>query len=243
MTPGPDPRDTPLTDDIGLHHLGEDTTGFGRLELRTIRDGFLRPAEMLTAYMAHGPTGGWRYARPLRFYLSLCGILMLQLFLMGGTTIMLTSFPPELLDPLIAQSGKTRDAFLGDVDNWMSLVLVPISAIFYALVSAPLLRWWDPDHLGWRKAFRATFHYLNVWTLPLVPIGFLNYIPETAGLMGLLMVILSFVAFLRTGKGRWYRTRLGGFGKAAVITLATFTIALVAYIPIIAIGLAGGLYA
>ena len=210
------------------------------MELRTARDALLKPAEMLSGYMAYGPTAGRRYSRPLRFYLSLCGILMLQLFLMGGTTIMLTSFPPELLDSLADRSGKTRDAFLGDVDNWMSLVLVPISAMFYALVSAPLLRWWDPDDLGWRKAFRATFHYLNVWTLPMVPIGFLNYIPETAGPMWVLIVVLSFAAFLRAGKGRWYRTRAGGVAKAALITLVTFVAALVAYVPIIAIGFLGG---
>ena len=82
-----------------------------------------------------------------------------------------------------------------------------------------------------------------VWTLPMVPIGFLNYLPQTVGPMAVLMVVLSFAAFLRPGKGRWYRTRLGGFGKATVITLTSFIVSLIAYIPIIAIGLAGGLFA
>ncbi|MDO1558084.1 hypothetical protein Q0812_01405 [Brevundimonas sp. 2R-24] len=224
----------------GLDHLSEDTTGFGRRELRTVRDAFVRPAAMLEAYMNLGPTGGGEYARPLRFYFTLCGILMLQLFLMGGATLMLGQLGSEVLDPLIARSGKSRDVFLSDADNWMSLVLVPINAVLYALASAPLLRWWDPENLGWRRAFRGTFHYLNVWTLPFVPIGFLAYMPATAGWMSLVMVILSFIAFLRIGKGRWYRSTLGGVVKAAVLTLATFLAALVAYLPTTAIGLLGG---
>ena len=44
--------------------------------------------------MTLGPTGGGAYARPLRFYVALCGILMLQLFLMGGTELWLNALPP-----------------------------------------------------------------------------------------------------------------------------------------------------
>jgi hypothetical protein len=232
----------PPEDDTGLHHLSEDTTGFGRRELRTAKDVIVRPAAMLHAYMSGGPTGGGVYDRPLRFYLSLCGILMLQLFLMGGTTLMLGGLPPDALDPLIEQSGKSRDAFLNDADGWMSLVLVPINAVFYALISAPLIRWWDPADLGWRKSFRATFHYLNVWTLPFVPIGFLAYVPSTGAWMTLLMVALSFVAFFRIGHGRWYTTRVGGFCKAAVITVATLLASFLATFPVMAIGMAAGLW-
>jgi hypothetical protein len=232
-----------VRDESGLHHLSEDATGFGRRELRTISDALVRPAAMLESYLTLGASGGGLYARPLRFYLSLCGLLMLQLFLMGGTTLMLAGLPPESLDPLIAQSGKSRDAFLGDADNWMSLVLVPINAVFFAIVSAPLLRWWDPADLGWRKAFRAAFHYMNVWTLPFVPLGFLAYMPATTLWASLLMVVLSFVAFLRVGRGRWYRTLLGGVAKAAVMTLATFLATFIATFPVWAIGLAGGFWA
>jgi acyl-CoA synthetase (AMP-forming)/AMP-acid ligase II len=232
--------DRSKADDSGLHHLSEDTTGFGQRELRTVRDAFARPAAMLEAYMTRGPTGGGEYARPLRFYLTLCGILMLQLFLMGGTKMVLAGLPPEVIDPLVAQSGKSRELFLSDADNWMSLVLVPINAVFYALVSAPLLRWWDHEDLGWRRAFRGTFHYLNVWTLPFVPIGFLAYVPATMGWMTVVMIVLSFVAFLRIGKGRWYRSTLGGVLKAVVITTVTFLGTGVAYVPVMAIGLLGG---
>jgi hypothetical protein len=241
MTQSPDqPKPSADKPDSGLHHLSEDTTGWGERELRTLKDAFLRPAAMLEAYMTRGASGGGLYARPLRFYLSLCGILMLQLFLMGGTTLMLSGLPPEALDPLIARSGKSRDAFLSDADNWMSLVLVPLNALFYALFSAPLLRWWDIEDIGWRKGFRATFHYLNVWTLPIVPIGFLAYLPATAGWMSLAMIAVSFVAFMRIGKDRWYGSPAAGLLKAAVITLASFIGTLVAMVPIMAIGVAGG---
>ncbi len=243
MTETPDtPRSPSREPEAGLHHLSEDATGFGQRELRTLRDAFVKPSAMLDAYMALGPSGGGVYARPLRFYLTLCGVLMLQLFLMGGTTIMLAGLPPEALDPLIAQSGKSRDAFLADADNWMSLVLVPLNALFYALVSAPLLRWWDAADLGWRKSFRATFHYLNVWTLPFIPIGFLAYMPSTAVWSSLGMLILGFIAFLRVGKGRWYRTLPGGLVKAAVITFVTFIASLIATFPLMAVGLAGGFW-
>jgi hypothetical protein len=104
---------------------------------------------------------------------------------------------------------------MADADGWMSLVLVPINSVLYALCSAPLLRWWDPENLGWRKAFRATFHYLNVWTIPIVPIGFLAYMPSTAPWLSLLMVTMSFVAFMRAGRGRWYRSPVVGVVKAA----------------------------
>lgn len=240
--PNTEPKPRAEDDGRGLHHLAEDSVGFGERELKTVRDAFVRPAVMLEAYMRMGPSGGGAYARPLRFYLSLCGILMLQLFLMGGTTFMLAGLSPEVLDPLIAQSGKSRDLFLSDADNWMSLVLVPINAVFYALVSAPLLRWWDAEDLGWRRAFRGTFHYLNVWTLPFVPIGFLAYMPSTAIWMTVVMVALSFVAFLRVGRGRWYRSTVGGVLKAAVITIATLLGTVLATLPIMAIGAAGGIW-
>ena len=232
---GDDPR--------GLNDLGEDTTGFGQLELRTVKDSLLRPAVVLEAYMTRGPTGGGQYARPMRLYLTLCGILMLQLFVMGGTTMMLSGLTPEVIDPLIASSGKSAEGFLSDADNWMSLVLVPITAAFYALVAAPLLRWWDPQDLGWRKAFRATFHCLNVWTIPFLPIGFLVYLPQFALWMTPLMVALGVVAFLRAGKGRWYESPLAGLGKAVAINVALLLASIIASLPVMAIGIAGGLWA
>lgn len=226
--------------DRGLNHLSEDAIGFGKAEWNTLRDAIIRPRDVLEAYMTGGPSGGGVYARPLKLYLALCGILMLQLFVMGGSALWLGTLSPEILDPLIEQSGKSRDAFMAHADNWMSLFLVPLNSLLYALFSAPLLRWWDSENLGWRRAFRATFHYLNVWTIPIVPFGLLAYTPATMGWFTVLMTVLGFVAFLRAGRGRWYHSAGGGFVKAAVITLASFLASTLATVPLIAIGLAGG---
>ncbi len=243
MSPPPPETSQPTGDarpDRGISEFGEDATGFGTLELRTAWHTLIRPAAVLEAYMTGGPTGHGLYARPLRLYLALCGILMLMLFLMGGSTIMLAGLPPELIQPLIDQSGKSRDAFMGDADNWMTLVLVPITAVFYALCSAPLLRWWDPDHLGWRKSFRATFLFLNAWTIPILPIGWLGYHPAFAGWSMIIFTIVSVVAFLRAGRGRWYRSMPIGVAKALLLTLVTMIGGGLAFVPIMAIGLIGG---
>jgi hypothetical protein len=224
-----------------LSDIGEDAIGFGQLELRTVKDCLLRPAAVLQAYMVGGPTGGGDYARPMRLFLTLCGILMLQIFLMGGTSTMLEGLPPEEIDPLLEAAGKSRDAFMADADSWMSLVLVPITAGFYAVFSAPLLRWWDKEDLGWRRSFRATFHFLNVWTIPFVPLGFLAYHPASLGWSMLVMTAFAFAAFLRVGKGRWYESPLAGFGKATLITLFNLISTFFASVPIMAIGVAGGI--
>ena len=105
----------------GLHDLGEDATGFGRVELRTVWGMLARPAVVLDAYMTGGPTGHGEYTRPLRLYLALCGVMMVILFLIGGSgEVMLSDIPEEALAPLLEAAGKSRDAFFADADGWMS---------------------------------------------------------------------------------------------------------------------------
>jgi hypothetical protein len=228
----------------GLNDLSDDALGFGALELRTARDVVLRPREVLEAWMTQGPTGGGQYARPLRLYLALNAILMLILFLQGGTAIMLAGVPPEMIDPLIAASGKSRDAFMGDADNWMSLVLVPLLSVFYALAATPLLRWWDPEDLGWRRGFRAAFGYLNALTVPLLPFAWWMYdagLGQTIGTAALF--VIAVVAFMRMGAGRWYSTPLFGLAKAIGLWLAIQVIGAIGYVPLFAIGLLAGRFA
>jgi hypothetical protein len=204
----------------------------------------LRPREVLEAWMTQGPTGGGQYARPLRLYLALNAILMLILFLQGGTAIMLAGVPPEMIDPLIAASGKSRDAFMGDADNWMSLVLVPLLSVFYALAATPLLRWWDPEDLGWRRGFRAAFGYLNALTVPLLPFAWWMYdagLGQTIGTAALF--VIAVVAFMRMGAGRWYSTPLFGLAKAIGLWLAIQVIGAIGYVPLFAIGLLAGRFA
>jgi hypothetical protein len=228
----------------GLNDLSDDALGFGALELRTARDVVLRPREVLEAWMTQGPTGGGQYARPLRLYLALNAILMLILFLQGGTAIMLAGVPPEMIDPLIAASGKSRDAFMGDADNWMSLILVPLLSVFYALAATPLLRWWDPEDLGWRRGFRAAFGYLNALTVPLLPFAWWMYdagLGQTIGTAALF--VIAVVAFMRMGAGRWYSTPLFGLAKAIGLWLAIQVIGAIGYVPLFAIGLLAGRFA
>ena len=100
--PAPEPRAAALSD------LSDDTLGFGGRELVTARDVVLRPREVLEAWMKQGPSGGGRYARPLRLYLALNAILMLILFLHGGSETMLGAMGVDvsMLQPVIEASAR-----------------------------------------------------------------------------------------------------------------------------------------
>lgn len=233
--PAPEPKAA------GLNDLSEDALGFGGRELRTARDVVLRPRAVLEAWMTAGPSGGGLYARPLRLYLALNAILMLILFLQGGAAFVLQDMPESVMQPLIADSGKSRDAFMADADGWMTLVMVPLLSLFYALVAAPLLRWWDPDRLGWRRGFRAAFAYLCAWTVPMLPIAWWGFNRDAAGLaVSVAIFVLGVVAFMRMGKGRWWARPAAGLGKALLLSVALYLAGMIGYVPLLAIGLAAG---
>ena len=201
--------------------LSEDALGFGGAEVRTARDLLVRPRLVLQAWMIEGPTGGGRYAKPLKLYLALNAILMLIVFLRGGLSFYLEGMPADVLNPLLQEAGKSRDAFMSDADGWMSLVAVPIMAPLYALAAMPLFRLWDAEDLGLRCGFRAAFAYLNAWTVPMLPLSWFVFGTGPAALIAsLLMAVLGFAAFLRMGRGRWYRGVLPGVGKALILFAA-----------------------
>ena len=194
--------------------------------------------------MIEGPTGGGLYAKPLKLYLTLNAILMLVLFLRGGFGYLLEGLPAEVLTPLLERTGKSQDAFIADADGWMAFVTVPILAPLYALAALPLLRWWDAEDLGWRRGFRASFAYLNAWTAPILPLSWFAYgTGPAAAICGLLMVVLGFVAFLRMGRGRWYRGVLPGLGKAAVLFVAIYLAGALGMVVVTAVGVFAGLAA
>ncbi|ADL02618.1 hypothetical protein MMB232_03222 [Brevundimonas subvibrioides] len=220
--------------------LAEDVLGFGGRELVTARDVLLRPRTVLAAWMEQGPEGGGFYSRPLRLYLGLNAILMLVLFLQGGAGFLLDDLPPELMTSLLEQSGKSRDAFVGDADGWMTLVMVPLLSLFYALASAPLLRLWDPDDLGWRRGFRAAFAWLCAWTVPMLPIAWWGFGRGTmAAIVAAAIFLLGLVAFVRMGQGRWFRSRLVGVGKALLLMIAVQIAGMVGGALVVAIGVLG----
>lgn len=244
MTEPHDPapaRQAPPARAGALNDLSEDTLGFGVRELVTARDLLLRPRGVLEAWMTEGPSGGGRYARPLRLYLVLNAILMLVLFLRGGTALMVSGVPESYLQPLIEASGKSRDAFLADADGWMTLVLVPLVAFAYACVAAPLLRWWDPEDLGWRRGFRAAFAYLCAWTVPILPLAWWSFSTgPVAPALAVVLIVVGMAAFLRMGGGRWWRSPAAGFGKAVALSLAMWFAGTVGLLPVLSIGLLAG---
>jgi hypothetical protein len=220
----------------------EDMLGFGGVEVRTARDLLVRPRLVLQAWMIEGPTGGGVYAKPLKLYLALNAILMLFIFLRGGLSFYLEGVPAEIMGPLLQEAGKSREAFLADADGWMSLVTVPIMAPFYALAAMPLFRLWDAEDLGLRRGFRASFAYLNAWTVPMLPLAwFMFSTGPLATACSLIMIVLGFVAFMRMGRGRWYRGVLPGLGKALILVGAIGLSSVVSTSIVMVIGLVAGL--
>lgn len=230
------------SEESGLHHLAEDAMGFGMLEVRTAWAMLVRPRRSLELYMTLGPTAGGALARPLRLYLALNAIMMLIMFLFGGMEGMFQGIPPEGMQALADNAGKTPEEFVADADGWMSLAMVPISSAIYALILTPFLRWWDPDDLGWRKGFRATFVYLNVLTVPFLPLTLLMYDPRLMGWAMLFFAGLTFYGFLRTGRGRWFSNWVVGVLKALVLCLVIVAGQFLSAIPMLLIGFAGGTY-
>ncbi|MDZ4363247.1 hypothetical protein [Brevundimonas sp.] len=230
------------SDDNGLHHLAQDAIGFGMLEVRTAWAMLVRPRQSLELYMTLGPTAGGTLARPLRLYLALNAIMMLIMFFFGGMEGMFQGIPPEGMQALADNAGKTPEEFLADADGWMSLAMVPLSSAIYALILTPFLRWWDPEKLGWRKGFRATFVYLNVLTVPFVPLTLMMFDNRLLGSAMLIFVALTFFGFLRTGQGRWFSNWAVGALKAVVLGLVIVVAQFLSAIPMLLIGFLGGTY-
>ena len=223
--------------------LAEDFLGFGRRELATVKDLLVRPSKVLTAWMEQGPEGGGLYSRPLRLYLALNAILMLLLFLRGGAGFVFDSLPSEIMDPLLERTGKSKDAFIADAEGWMTLVMVPIMSAFYALAATPLLRWWDKEDLGWRRGFRASFAWLNAWTVPMMPIAWWSYgNGPLQAFMGILIGLLGMVGFVRMGRGRWYKSTAGGIGKSIVLIIVVGIFSQIGGVLVGAIGVLGGVF-
>ncbi|MGQ3067987.1 MAG: hypothetical protein ACT6TH_11660 [Brevundimonas sp.] len=222
--------------------LAEDVLGFGGRELITTRDLVLRPATVLQAWMDRGADGGGVYARPLRLYLGLNAILMLVLFLRGGSGFVLADLPAEMMTPLLEQSGKSRDAFVSDADGWMTLVMVPILSAFYSMAAAPLLRLWDEEDLGWRRGFRASFGWLCAWTVPMMPLAWWGYgLSPAAAVVGAIIPVIGVIAFVRMGRGRWYQSMASGVLKGIALMIAVQVSAMAGGILVGGIGILGAL--
>jgi len=233
-------RDAPEDDRRGLHDLADDAMGFGMAEVRTAWAMVVRPARSLDAYMRLGPTAGGTLARPLRLYLALNAVMMLMMFLLGGMETMLQAYDPAMWEAGARQAGKTVDEYRADVEGWVTLTMVPLSSALYAVMLAPFMRWWDPEDLGWRKGFRATFILLNAITVPFVPLTLFVYDPRVFLISPFVMFAMTIYAFMRTGPGRWFSNPLEGALKALALVLVMVVTQFVVTIPLMAIGYLGG---
>lgn len=220
--------------------LCEETTGFGEIEWRTFRDLLVRPREALERYLVHGPTGGRLYARPFGFYMGMCGILMFYLFLVGGMKGVIEAQPAAALDAWVERSGKSREAFIDDAESWMSLVVTPLIAIFNALLTAPLLKWWSG--LDWRRSFRSSYVLMCAWTAPIL---FIGPSPQIEGLQIYASIVMwgaLFVAFLRMGDGLWFSRWWEGLLKCLVLLPVLFLASWAGMVPSMYVGMLGGLW-
>jgi hypothetical protein len=202
----------------GLAELAEDAVGFGGQEIRLTRDLIVRPRAVLDAYDNHGPTAGGLYPRPLRYFLALNGVYLLLIALLGGFERTMDTLPQSALENLARGAGKSLDAFHADMDQWFSLLSVPIIAVFMAGVLFLLFRRWSPKDD--RADFRQTFTFMSGWTLYGAPLGLLGLVfPELSMIVipgSLLLVVLLWA---RMGPGRWWRTTAGAWGRGLVLTL------------------------
>jgi hypothetical protein len=216
--------------------------GFGLLEVRTAWAMLVRPRRSLELYMTLGPTADGTLARPLRLYLALNAIMMLMMFLFGGMEGMFQGLPPGAMQAMADNAAKTPEEFLADADGWMSLAIVPLGSAIYALMLTPFLRWWDPDNLGWRKGFRATFVFLNVLTVPFLPLTLMMFDPRLIAWSMPIFVGLTIYGFLRTGRGRWFSNWVVGALKAVALGLVIIVAQFITSVPLLLIGFAGGTY-
>ena len=210
-----------------LREIAEDASGFGAAELRLTRDLVIRPRAVMDAYDAHGSTAGGLYPKPFRYYLTINGLYLLLLALFGGfEQIISTSLPQEMLAELSGRVGKSIPEFTADLDQWFSLLYVPLVTLVFVPPIFLLIRRWSPA--GDREDLRQTFTFLNAWTLFNVPLGVVQLLaPDLMLWLAVLGIAVWPLIYALVGKGRWWRTRVGAWIKGAVL----LAVALVMMIP------------
>lgn len=215
-----------------LSEFAEDATGFGAAEWRLTRDLIVKPRAVLDAYDAYGSSAGGHYPKPVRYYLLINGLYLLAVTLFGGfeRTFDLNPQSAEVLPEMAQYAGKSVGEFRADLDQWFSLISVPIWTLFIAGAAYLLIRRWSPADD--RSDFRQTFSLLNAYTLLTIPPALVALVVPSLMWWELpLTFLLLGVAFARMGSSRWWRTRRGGWLKGAVLLLAVA----LAYVPSILI--------
>jgi hypothetical protein len=230
---GSDTPGAPKQGEGGLRDLAEDAVGFGAAEYRLSRDLFRRPRTVMDAYDREGSTAGGLYPRPLRYWLTLNGLYLALSAVSGWQERSLQASGIEEdanFAELARRAGKSLEEFNNDLEQWMSLVALPIYALVIGGALFLLIRRWSP--LGDRQDFHQTFTFLNAWTLWTLPPSILAMLllpPKQVILLTFPLMLLSIPAVYTVfGAGRWWRTRRGAVLKGLLLVLVAF-VALVPY--------------
>jgi len=224
-----------------VHDLAEDATGFGLAELRTTRDMIVRPAALMAALDDVGDTGGGRYARPFRYYLTLNGLYLLVIAMVGGFGRAFAVAPEGIVETWAARAGKSVDAFTADADQWYALTIVPLVAFF---LFWPLYFWfrrWSGSTP--RIVSRQVWTFMGAWTLYALPFGFINILrPDWAGVTGFVAPILWLILLLRFGRARWWTSVLGLIGALLVLSLSLLAFQIPAALMAFGVAALGAVY-
>jgi len=242
---GKEPKVADAAPDGRRAHLGEiaeDASGFGLGDLRLIRDMFVRPRAVMAAYDAEGSTAGGRYPRPLRFYLALNGLFLLFIALLGGFESAFQTMPAEALDALLRTSGKSRDEFLADLDQWTGMLSIPGVTLILAAPLYQVIKRWSP--LDSRTDFHQTFSFLNAWTLYQMPMALLMLLaPQIFMILSApVMLAAAGLAFALLGKDRWWTTARGAWLKGLVLLVLITVLMIPASLVTYGLGLAAAVY-
>ena len=221
-----------------LRDVAEDATGFDAAELRMTRDLLVRPHEVVTqAGHLDSP-----YPKPLRYYLTLTGLYLALIAILGGFESSLASLwtaAPDQMEAFIEMSGKSADSFRADLDQWYSFLVVPAIALANYPVLRFLFRRWTT---GSRPGDEA-FVFLSGFTLLAMVVGLSTLvIPGLKWLPLVTFLPFLFAVFLRMGRDVWWRTGGQLARRYLAVAVLLWLIQLPTMIVVTGLALAGAIF-
>ncbi|HEY0103865.1 MAG TPA: hypothetical protein VGB60_10395 [Brevundimonas sp.] len=219
-----------------LRDVAEDATGFGAPEIRMTRDLILNPGAVAAAQgQPDSP-----YPRSLRYFLTWNGIFLVLVTVLGGFQSQFAALPEPFITWAMQTSGKSRDAFLGDLDQWYSLAAIPVISLFLYLPLAFLFRRWT----GSRAAGSGqAFAYVSGWSIYGAAFGLAAlFVPAVRAASPVLTVLILAVLFLRMGKGRWWTSGGQALWRFVQLLLGMLIVFVPAVLIVTAITVVGALY-
>lgn len=204
----------------GLREVAADATGFGAAELRMTRDLVLSPGVVVREQAS----GDSPYPKPLRYYLTLNGLFLLLLGMLGGFEGRLSVLEARGLAPFIEASGKSADSFMADLDQWYSILVVPLVALsFYPVLMFLFRRWSLTD----RTAKGHAFTFMSGWTLWGLPLAIAAALWPVVGQISLFVgPLIIGTLFFRMGREVWWRTK-GQFIRRFLVLIVLVHLAII----------------